>query len=956
MIRAYLLIVFVLVGSVLCAQLVDEFSDGDFTTAPAWSGDVADFVVEAGELRLSAPAASDESHLSTASEAIQDATWIFDVRMEFNPTVSNRTKVYLTSDSPDLEGDLNGYYVLLGNNSDEIRLVRQSGDTDNTLIDGTDDVIDLEPVLVRVMVTRDDVGNWTLAHDVGITGAMVTEGSVFDDTYNTSAYFGLLCDYSTANSASFYFDNIAVTGTGFVDTTPPTVVSVSALDSDRLSVTYSEPVDASTALLSANYLWQPDNSPTQVTSGSSSSEVILEFASDFPLNTTQQVDISGVTDLAGNEIAATQESFIYEVELPEVLQVSTTGVSTLSVVFNKPMDMLSAENTANYTWVNGGATISASLSADETTVSLAFDTEFPTNELQTLTIGEVIDIDGIAVTADEYGFVLAVVQEVDPGDVLINEILADPDEDSQLPDAEYIELVNVSSKTFSTMGWSVIDGGTARALPEVVLLPGEYVIVCHEDNVPLFDDFGGALGLSSFTLTNGGETIGLEDEESEMIDEVSYSSDWYGGTSSDGVSLERISLLTPCSSSSNWGPSEASIGGTPGATNSIFSETPDDEPPTVVEVILIDESTIDLLYSEPLDELSTVVTVFELIGDDGSEIITELPMMVDPFTFRLPLAAPLTQGVLYTLTTLGAIDCSGNAMEVPSEGFVALADEATIDDVIINEVLFNPIGDGVDYVELYNKSDKYIDLNDWKLGRIGTDGEEDFDDIANRYRLLLPGSYVLLSPNSGRVLLDYPLGRKEAFYQMESFPAYSNDEGTVLLRSSDDILVDEFYYTEDYHFALLDDVDGVSLERISFDRPSNDPTNWHSASATSGFGTPGYENSQNATTIIPSSSFTVVPEIFSPDNDGFDDVVTISYSLDAPGYVASTTIYDRNGRLIKRLKRGELLGVEGAYSWDGLTDDRRKARIGVYIIYIEIFDAKGNVSSLKKTCVLAGQL
>ena len=75
-----------------------------------------------------------------------------------------------------------------------------------------------------------------------------------------------------------------------------------------------------------------------------------------------------------------------------------------------------------------------------------------------------------------------------------------------------------------------------------------------------------------------------------------------------------------------------------------------------------------------------------------------------------------------------------------------------------------------------------------------------------------------------------------------------------------------------------------------------------------------------------------------------------------PNYAANVTIYNDQGALIKKLVRNETIGAEGQWIWDGLTDTNQKAKIGVYIVYAELFDLSGNVKKYKKTAVLAGQL
>jgi flagellar hook assembly protein FlgD len=145
------------------------------------------------------------------------------------------------------------------------------------------------------------------------------------------------------------------------------------------------------------------------------------------------------------------------------------------------------------------------------------------------------------------------------------------------------------------------------------------------------------------------------------------------------------------------------------------------------------------------------------------------------------------------------------------------------------------------------------------------------------------------------------------------------------------------------------------LERIDYNRPSNDNTNWHSAAEDVGFATPGYENSQYKKVEI-TDGISISPETFSPDNDGVDDVLNISYQFAEAGYVANIVIYDAKGRLIKNLLLNELLGTKGTFSWDGINENNEKAAIGIYIIYFEAFKLNGETKKFKKTGVLGGHL
>ena len=281
-------------------------------------------------------------------------------------------------------------------------------------------------------------------------------------------------------------------------------------------------------------------------------------------------------------------------------------------------------------------------------------------------------------------------------------------------------------------------------------------------------------------------------------------------------------------------------------------------------------------------------------------------------------------------------------------------------EIVINEVLFNPADNGVDFVEIYNNSEKIIDLADLLLGEVNVNQFEPNDtlykSVANESGLMFTGDYTVLTKDPGKVKEQYITSNPEGFIKMNSFPDYNNDAGTVILSGKDGNIIDAFTYDEDMHYPLLNSVDGVSLERINFNRPTEDRTNWHSASKEVGFATPAYKNSQFNDFGEIEDPVTVEPEIFSPDNDGYNDVLNIHYKFEAPGYTANITIYDSQGRLIKYLVQNSLLATEGTFSWDGRTEDNQKANIGIYIIYFEAFDMNGNVKKYKKSAVLGGKL
>jgi hypothetical protein len=180
----------------------------------------------------------------------------------------------------------------------------------------------------------------------------------------------------------------------------------------------------------------------------------------------------------------------------------------------------------------------------------------------------------------------------------------------------------------------------------------------------------------------------------------------------------------------------------------------------------------------------------------------------------------------------------------------------------------------------------------------------------------------------------------------------NDDAGTLYLHVDND-LVDQFTYSAAFHSPFLKDDEGVSLERISTDDPSDDPQNWKSASGSAGYATPGYRNSNSSTSSSAMhDAITVSPRVFDPLG-GTPSFTVIHYTFDRPGNVGNIRIFDDRGRIVKTLANNLLLGTDGTFRWDGDTDDGSKARIGYYVVIVEIYDATGAVGRYRETVAIA---
>jgi FlgD Ig-like domain len=223
--------------------------------------------------------------------------------------------------------------------------------------------------------------------------------------------------------------------------------------------------------------------------------------------------------------------------------------------------------------------------------------------------------------------------------------------------------------------------------------------------------------------------------------------------------------------------------------------------------------------------------------------------------------------------------------------------------------------------------------------------------------LVFPGDYVVLTPDPITLKLQYNVPNPTQVLQL-SLPSLDDKTGSLALVSNG-YQLDRLDYSEDWHYGLLSDKNGVSLERVSFVGKTQDANNWHSAASSVGFATPTYKNSQavNHANMGIDDGFVISPDVISPDGDGDNDFCLMSYlTAKTDEFTVNITVFDANGRFVKTLAQGQLLGNGESIQWDGTTALGQKAGIGYYIVAADLFSANGTVHRYKKTVVVAAKL
>ncbi|TAF64571.1 MAG: hypothetical protein EAZ55_10945 [Cytophagales bacterium] len=620
----------------------------------------------------------------------------------------------------------------------------------------------------------------------------------------------------------------------------------------------------------------------------------------------------------------------------------------IQLSFNEAMDFSTVSQTSNYLFsptitINNITLISLS------TIELTLSPPLTVGVVYTLQLNNLKDCNGnlLNTTNARVGLGFSPAFQ----EILITEIFADESPKVGLPEREYIEIYNPTNKIINLEN-CILDDGSPKNLPKQVLFPQEYAIICNSSHTQEFTTFGKTIGISSLSLTNAGEQISFYNPSKGTVFSIEYSDEWYGNSlkKEGGYSLEMVDLNAPCVEKNNWTASQSTTGGSPAQKNTLTGSRTDQEKPLLLKVIARSADTLEVFFSEKMDSSSLAQAIYTLTPSIGIQKI--IPLSPQFKSTLLKLQTPITINNNYTLSIERVSDCSGNVINSDNaKATFGLPTEADSSNILLNEVLFNPRPNGSDFIELYNYSDRYINLKNWALANIDERGQiENIKVITTTNLVMAPKEYLALSNNPDNIRMEYPQSAQKGNFQLCTLPSLNDDKGTVVLLDAKRKIMELFQYDEDFHFDLLDDPEGVSLERLSWQNTTNNPNNWFSASTQAGYATPSLPNSQSRAEIALDRIIRIEPPSISPDGDGWQDFTTLQFGTEVQGYLATIVIFDKNGREIKALARNVLLGNNDFYTWDGSTATGERASLGLYIIYIELFDSKtGEVKSLKKS-------
>ena len=273
-------------------------------------------------------------------------------------------------------------------------------------------------------------------------------------------------------------------------------------------------------------------------------------------------------------------------------------------------------------------------------------------------------------------------------------------------------------------------------------------------------------------------------------------------------------------------------------------------------------------------------------------------------------------------------------------------------DLMFNELLFNPAPGEPDYIEFVNVSGRIVDASRLMVVSVNdeTNDTSDVFNLSSEQRCILPGSFYAVTTDRDRVLERFYSADPIQVFEVSSLPSMPDDKGHLVLFSRELDKIDEVRYDEDMHYPLIQATEGISLEKVRPQPGTAGGIYWHSASESSGWGTPGAVNSVFSEEPADDDRVILSSTRITTDNDGIEDLLVIDLNLAGNGNVVSVMIFDESGGMVKRLTDNLLAGQKASIVWDGTDDGGRLVRRGIYILLISAFDEREKAEVEEGVC------
>ena len=546
--------------------------------------------------------------------------------------------------------------------------------------------------------------------------------------------------------------------------------------------------------------------------------------------------------------------------------------------------------------------------------------------------------------------------------IILTEVMFDADTLEQ--HNEFVEIYNLGSDAVDLAQWQigdsleldqVLDAGQGSILAPkqfAVILDGSYFgnsttydsLIPSEALILKIDD--GSFGQYGWSNSRS-EPVVLVSASGDTVQEYHYSIG-----NEPGYSDEKI-MLTGDNSVENWGDSR-SFRGTPGRLNSVSPAERDlaIDSAWVVPEYPVEEAnffawvTVRNAGTSATDNFTLIIFV-DLNENriiDSSEILlqdehSELLLFQDTLRIRNELPA-LSAGS----RTLGfMLKYAGEQRPDDNCFFIQINVEAVVNPLVINEILYSPQPGFPEWIELLNRGQYDLNINQWKFA-----DARDTVTISAGSPLVEPGEYYLLAKDSA-VIMQYAIPAERCFI-VPGFPTLNNDGDDLKLLGLSGRLIDRVTYSSSWMGRKTEA--GVSLERINPAVSSQIAENWAACVDPAG-STPARRNSLFIEKTELTSTLSFSPNPFSPDEDGYEDFTLLQYKLPLQTGFITVDIFDLLGRRVRRLADYVPVGQQGSLLWDGKDGNGKVCRMGMYVVLTQVFGSGSKLyKQFKNTVVL----
>lgn len=533
---------------------------------------------------------------------------------------------------------------------------------------------------------------------------------------------------------------------------------------------------------------------------------------------------------------------------------------------------------------------------------------------------------------------LAYSQEVlDWGDLVITELMADPDPCAGSCHREFVEVLNRSGHAVPLDSFWLQVGSRK-------IYPGEKGAE-EERSGNTQEDYlqpGAYMAVEGMQVSNREGKIAVWSAGGRILHWVSYAYPFDGPQwkAEGGWSLEAMDPELLCAISSQWQWSKDPSGATPGRENSVRAHLRDMQAPAYL-YHGFGEDRMYLYFSEILGAPGSTLPGF-VVQADGVRSSSAWLEKDKGHCVVLEFPGGLSRRPGYLVKLPALTDCEGNQMGEESFG-TGLPSEALPGSLVINEIMFQPRAGHQEYIELFHAGPGHTDLAQLA---VGTAAEGEIPDrhypLSDHSRMLGKGGYVVLCRDSHALMENYDLELSGAWLELPDLPSLPSSGGKIWLFDRSGNSLDVAVFSAEMHMAGMDHTEGVSLERIRSREGGEDPSNWHPAASIEGYCTPGKANSQLASNENGESLLQLIPEVFSPGYDGYQDFQQIEIRGLKTGTILRLWITDLEGRLVSTLGNNHIVGPVSSYTWDGRDGSGRPVKPGFYVVHLEAFHLDKN--------------